>query len=71
MPIYTDGLPTRRNTTLDEYSAGLGETLYQTAREALIRSPTLSIVRAAELSQAMEAGRGPEEISPEEAMAGV
>jgi len=71
MPIYTDGLPTRRNTTLDEYSAGLGETLYQTAREALIRSPTLSVVRAGELSQAMEAGRGPEEISPEEAMAGV
>ena len=71
MPIYTDGLPTRRNTTLDEYSAGLGESLYQTAREALIRSPTLSVVRAGELSQAMEAGRGPEEISPEEAMAGV
>jgi hypothetical protein len=71
MAIFTDGLPTRRNTTLDEYSAGLGETLVQVGREALIRSPLLSITRAGELGAAMEPERAPEDITPEEAMFGV
>ena len=71
MAIFTDGLPTRRNTTLDEYSAGLGETLGQVGREALIRSPLLSITRAGELGAAMQPERAPEDITPEEAMFGV
>ena len=71
MAIFTDGLPIRRNTTLDEYSAGLGESLAQVGREALIRSPLLSITRAGELSAAMEPERAPEDITPEDAMFGV
>lgn len=71
MAIFTDGLPIRRNTTLDEYSAGLGESLVQVGREALIRSPLLSITRAGELGAAMEPERAPEDITPEDAMFGV
>jgi len=52
MAIFTDGLPNRRNTLLDEYSTGLGETLGQVAKETLIRSPTLSTYRAGELYNA-------------------
>lgn len=58
MPIFTEGLPTRNNTFLDEYSAGLGESLGQTARETLIRSPVASIFRAEELRAASEPGGG-------------
>lgn len=56
MPIFTEGLPTRNNTFLDEYSAGLGESLGQTARETLIRSPVASIFRAGELAGASDPG---------------
>jgi len=56
MPIFTEGLPTRNNTFLDEYSAGLGESLGQTAKETLIRSPVASIFRAGELAGASDPG---------------
>lgn len=56
MPIFTEGLPTRNNTFLDEYSAGLGESLGQTAKETLIRSPMLSIIRSDELAAAKDPG---------------
>lgn len=66
MPIFTDGLPTRRNTFLDEYSAGLGEALSTTAEDTLIRSPTASVYRAGELF--LESGTlGGERISKEDA----
>lgn len=69
MAIFTRALPTRRDTYLEEYSASLGESLYQTGREALIRSPALSIYNFLELSSAQEPGAV--EPTPEEAMFGV
>lgn len=60
MPIFTEGLPTRNNTFLDEYSAGLGESLGQTARETLIRSPVASLLRMEELRAASDPGGGVE-----------
>lgn len=66
MPIYTEGLPTRRNTFLDEYSASLGEALSATTEETLVRSPTLSAFRAGELF--LEGGAmGGERIAKDEA----
>jgi ribosomal protein S20 len=68
MAIFTRALSTRRDTSWDEYSSSLGESLYQTGREALIRSPALSIVNFLELAGANEPGGEP---TPEEAMFGV